>query len=212
MVTLEERVEAPVDGSTGGGEMEIKVSTGTDVNVEVDVDVDIEVEVVVSLFVSNELDVVVEVRVEVTPPLVAEVERSTIVDVEVESSTTVLKEVKREVTVPPGRRLIPPGPSQSSLSKQHFGCPFVPNPAQYVPGWHPTSSAMQHVYELGMQNRPQYSRPWPQNCCRANTGASLAQVSDAVSRGRMRAALSMMVIVMPVEAASPIGVELLQVE
>jgi hypothetical protein len=210
VVTLEERVEAPVDGSTGGGEMEVKVSTGTDANVEVDVD--IEVEVVVSSFVSNELDVEVEVRVEVTPPLVAEVEGSTIVDVEVESSTTVLKEVKREVTVPPGRRLIPPGPSQSSLSKQHFGCPFVPNPAQYVPGWHPTSSAMQHVYELGMQNRPQYSRPWPQNCCRANTGALLAQVSDAVSRGRMRAALSMMGIVMPVEAASPIDVELLQVE
>lgn len=128
-MTLEERVEACEDGSIG------------DVNVEVRVD--IEVEVAVSSFVSVNAEVELEVMVEITPPVVVEVKASTIVDVEVKSSAFVLKEVK--VIVPPGRRLIPPGPSQSSPSKQHFGCPFVPNPAQYVPGWQPTSSAGQQV-------------------------------------------------------------------
>ena len=146
MVALEERVEACVDGSTGDVETGVELSADADANFEVKVDV--EVAVVVSSFVSVDVDV--DVKVEVTPPVVVG-KMSTIVDVNVESLMTVLKDPYREVTVPPGRRLIPPGPSQSSPSKQHFGCPFVPSPAQYVPGWQPTSKSGQQVYELGMQ-------------------------------------------------------------
>lgn len=143
-MTLEDCVEACVDGSTGSVETGVEVLGDADANVEFKVDVE------VAVVVSVEVGVEVDVKVEVTLPVLVG-NTSTIVDVNVESLMTVLKEPYREVTVPPGTRLMPPGPSQSSPSKQHLGCPFVPNPAQYVPGWHPTSKSGQHVYELGMQ-------------------------------------------------------------
>lgn len=157
VATLEEGVEVCEDRRMGGVVKEVAVLTEAEVDVEVRADVEVEMEV--------------EPVLKVTSLVSAEVDASTIVVGKVELSTIVLREEKREVIVPPGSRLIPPELSQLSLSKQHCGFPSAPNPAQYVPGRHPTISLGQHVYELGMQKFPQYSKPWPQNSCRANKGA-----------------------------------------